>query len=86
VRHPGYLAALVVFVGTALAIGSFRALAPTAISSALMIPRTHWEDGTLQAELPGYKDYARRECDGGWFPAFGKTMSGCEGCAGWVAS
>ncbi|HTM56219.1 MAG TPA: isoprenylcysteine carboxylmethyltransferase family protein [Pirellulales bacterium] len=60
VRHPGYAAAVLFFAGIALALGSWWALIPAAIASALLILRTRWEDDTLQAELPGYQDYTRR--------------------------
>lgn len=60
VRHPGYVSALLLFFGTALALGSFWAVAPAALASALLILRTSWEDRLLQAELSGYRDYAQR--------------------------
>lgn len=60
IRHPGYSAALMLFFGMALALGSFWALAPAALASALLVVRTAWEDRLLQAELSGYADYARR--------------------------
>ncbi|MDQ8757088.1 isoprenylcysteine carboxylmethyltransferase family protein [Sphingosinicella sp. LHD-64] len=60
VRHPGYVAALLLFFGMALALGSLWALVPAAIAAALLVLRTAWEDRLLQAELPGYADYARR--------------------------
>jgi protein-S-isoprenylcysteine O-methyltransferase Ste14 len=60
VRHPGYVAACLVFVGTALSLGSFWALIPAVLSCLLLILRTRWEDQTLQAELEGYEEYTRR--------------------------
>jgi len=60
VRHPGYAAALPMFVGMALAMGSLWALIPAAIASVVLVLRTLWEDATLKAELPGYQDYAQR--------------------------
>ncbi|WP_210162935.1 methyltransferase family protein [Pleomorphomonas oryzae] len=60
VRHPGYIAAIVMFFGMALALGSVLALLPAVLASALLALRTSWEDRLLQAELPGYDDYARR--------------------------
>lgn len=60
VRHPGYVAALLLFFGMALALGSIWALVPAAIAAAFLILRTAWEDRLLRAELPGYADYARR--------------------------
>jgi protein-S-isoprenylcysteine O-methyltransferase Ste14 len=59
-RHPGYAVAIPLFVGIALSLGSLWALIPTAVAALLLVLRTGWEDQTLQAELPGYKDYAQR--------------------------
>jgi protein-S-isoprenylcysteine O-methyltransferase Ste14 len=59
-RHPGYAAAIVLMAGMALALGSLWALIPAALATALLILRTRWEDQTLQAELPGYQEYAAR--------------------------
>jgi protein-S-isoprenylcysteine O-methyltransferase Ste14 len=60
VRHPGYAAAMALFVGIALALASWWALVPAAMAIALLVVRTGWEDRLLQAELPGYADYARQ--------------------------
>lgn len=60
VRHPGYSFGSLIFFGIALALGSLWALIPAAIACLLLLLRTHWEDQTLQAELPGYKEYAAR--------------------------
>jgi protein-S-isoprenylcysteine O-methyltransferase Ste14 len=60
VRHPGYVGALMIFAGLALALASWLALIPAAWASALLIVRTSREDALLRAELDGYADYARR--------------------------
>lgn len=60
VRHPGYAGGIVMFAGIALALGSLWALVPAAISTAILLLRTKWEDQTLQAELPGYQQYTTR--------------------------
>jgi protein-S-isoprenylcysteine O-methyltransferase Ste14 len=60
VRHPGYVAFTPVAVGIALSLGSLWALIPAGVASLLLILRTQWEDQTLQAELPGYKEYTQR--------------------------
>ena len=62
VRHPGYVAGFLTFVGIALSLGSLWALIPAGVSSLLLILRTRWEDQTLQAELAGYKQYTERVC------------------------
>ena len=60
IRHPMYSAALVIFPGMALALGSYWALIPACLGCGLLILRTHWEDQTLQAELEGYREYTHR--------------------------
>lgn len=60
VRHPGYVSAIMVFAGLALALASWWALIPAAWATVLLILRTIWEDALLHAELEGYADYARR--------------------------
>jgi protein-S-isoprenylcysteine O-methyltransferase Ste14 len=63
VRHPGYLAGIVVAFGTALSLGSLCALIPAAIASGLLLLRTNWEDQTLRQELAGYSEYVNRVCN-----------------------
>ena len=60
VRHPGYVAALTLFLGMALALGSLWALLPAMLASALLVLRTSWEDRLLREELSGYAQYATR--------------------------
>jgi protein-S-isoprenylcysteine O-methyltransferase Ste14 len=60
VRHPLYAAAVVLMVGTALALDSYWALAPTVVGTIVIIVRIVLEDCTLQNELDGYKAYACR--------------------------
>jgi len=60
VRHPGYVSAIMVFAGLALALASWWALIPAAWASGLLVLRTSWEDALLRAELDGYADYAGR--------------------------
>lgn len=60
VRHPGYSAALLLFLAMALALGSFWALLPAALAATALVLRTAWEDRLLRTELTGYDDYARR--------------------------
>jgi protein-S-isoprenylcysteine O-methyltransferase Ste14 len=60
IRHPGYFASFLLFIGVALSLGSWWALIPAAFASLLLILRTIWEDRTLHAELPGYAAYAKR--------------------------
>jgi protein-S-isoprenylcysteine O-methyltransferase Ste14 len=60
VRHPGYIAGLLLFAGIALALGSWWALVPAGIAAIMLVLRTAWEDRTLQAELAGYAAYAQK--------------------------
>jgi protein-S-isoprenylcysteine O-methyltransferase Ste14 len=60
VRHPFYVATFPLFGGIPLALGSYWALIPAAITGVALIVRTAWEDRTLQNELPGYREYAAR--------------------------
>ena len=60
VRHPGYVSAMPLSAAIALCLGSVWALIPAGLASALLVLRTQWEDQTLQAELPGYKEYTQR--------------------------
>lgn len=57
VRHPAYLGGVVGFGVAPLLLGSLRAALPVAVGTALLVLRTALEDRTLQAELPGYRDY-----------------------------
>lgn len=60
VRHPGYVGGALLAISTALALGSLVALVPAIAAIVALIIRTTLEDRTLQQELPGYADYARR--------------------------
>ena len=60
VRHPGYVAASVMFAGFALSLGSWWALIPAGVGSLVLVLRTVWEDRTLHVELAGYATYATR--------------------------
>ena len=60
VRHPGYVSFILSSVFSQLIIGSLLALIPVAIVISLFIIRTLLEDKTLQLELPGYREYAKK--------------------------
>jgi protein-S-isoprenylcysteine O-methyltransferase Ste14 len=60
VRHPGYAAAIAMFVGIPLALASWWGLLPAGLAIALLVVRTGLEDHLLQAELSGYCEYARQ--------------------------
>ena len=60
VRHPGYAGNVLPLLGIVLALSSLWTLIPAAVALVIAVIRTAQEDRTLQEELPGYKEYARR--------------------------
>ncbi len=60
VRHPGYAAVVVLYLVTPLVFGSLWAYLPALLIEVITFIRTALEDRTLQAELPGYREYAAR--------------------------
>lgn len=61
IRHPGYLAGLLVMLASGPALGSWLAGAILVITTVpFLLYRTVTEDRVLGAELPGYRDYAER--------------------------
>jgi protein-S-isoprenylcysteine O-methyltransferase Ste14 len=47
-------------LGTPLIVGSLFGLLPAGLAVIVLVIRTAREDRILQAELPGYADYAQR--------------------------
>lgn len=61
VRHPGYVGfGLGWILATPLLLGSWWAYVPVGVCLVALVARTALEDRTLQAELPGYAEYAQR--------------------------
>jgi protein-S-isoprenylcysteine O-methyltransferase Ste14 len=60
VRHPSYAGSITYMLGMTFVLGSRVALAAATVLSLVLAVRTALEDRTLQAELDGYADYARR--------------------------
>jgi protein-S-isoprenylcysteine O-methyltransferase Ste14 len=60
VRHPGYVGAILSMAAGPFLLGSQWALIPAGLAVGGYILRTVLEDRTLQAELPGYREYAQR--------------------------
>jgi protein-S-isoprenylcysteine O-methyltransferase Ste14 len=60
IRHPAYAGAILYELAVPLLLASWWALLLSSLSAALLILRTYLEDRTLQTELPGYVDYARK--------------------------
>ncbi len=59
-RHPGYAGNILPLAGIVLALDSIWTLIPAMVALIITVIRTTLEDRTLQDELPGYRDYARR--------------------------
>lgn len=59
-RHPGYAGALLAYLATPLFLDSRWAFLPAVLLTIVLVIRTGLEDRTLQDELEGYRDYARR--------------------------
>jgi protein-S-isoprenylcysteine O-methyltransferase Ste14 len=61
IRHPGYAAGILIVVASGVALGSWLAAALLTITSLpFLLYRVITEDPVLAAELPGYRDYAKR--------------------------
>lgn len=60
VRHPMYLGALLLFIGTPLLLGSKYGLIIGAIISFLLVVRIIGEEKMLVEELAGYEDYQKK--------------------------
>jgi protein-S-isoprenylcysteine O-methyltransferase Ste14 len=60
VRHPMYAGALLLFLGTPLALGSWWGLAVFIPTVAVLIARLQDEEQFLTRNLAGYSDYCRR--------------------------
>ena len=58
VRHPGYVGFSAMCLSTPVLLGSVGTALPIAIVVLLIVIRTVLEDRMLQAELPGYAEYA----------------------------
>ena len=60
VRHPGYVGGLLSAFATPILLDSLWTFGVVAVYLIITIIRTALEDRTLQAELPGYVEYAQR--------------------------
>jgi protein-S-isoprenylcysteine O-methyltransferase Ste14 len=59
IRHPGYAGALWTYLATPVLLDSSWAFLPALFLLGILVLRTSLEDRTLQAELPGYAEYAQ---------------------------
>ena len=60
VRHPGYVGFSAMCLSTPVLLGSVPTALPIAVMALLLVIRTWLEDRMLQAELPGYAEYATK--------------------------
>ncbi|MGB6534728.1 MAG: isoprenylcysteine carboxylmethyltransferase family protein [Xanthobacteraceae bacterium] len=61
IRHPGYLAGIIVIVSSGIALASWLATAFLVVAALpFLLARAIGEDRVLLAQLPGYRDYAAR--------------------------
>ena len=60
VRHPMYAAAIWLFVGMPLALGSWWSLGLIVVLLPVLMWRLLDEEKILESDLPGYSDYMRR--------------------------
>ena len=60
VRHPGYAGNVLALPGIVLTLASTWTIIPAVVALVIAVIRTTLEDRTLQQELPGYREYARR--------------------------
>ena len=60
VRHPMYMAGIIMYAACPLVLGSYYALMPTMMLPVLLVYRLKNEEKVLQTGLPGYTEYAKR--------------------------
>ena len=60
VRHPMYMASVIMFLAIPLILGSWYALIPFAVYPVLMVVRIRDEEKLLSAELEGYAEYQKK--------------------------
>ena len=60
VRHPAYITGALAMCGIPLLLDSLLAFPPIVLLCIGIIIRTALEDRTLHAELPGYREYAKK--------------------------
>ncbi len=60
VRHPMYLAVLLMLVFSPLALGSFWAMIPALFTPLVLVLRIRDEEAMLLKDLSGYREYTRQ--------------------------
>ena len=59
VRHPMYLGAILMYLASPLALGSYWALLPAVLIIPILVARILNEEKLLQGELTGYRQYSQ---------------------------
>lgn len=59
-RHPMYMASILLYLAMPLLLGSYYALIPMAVTCAEIIARIKNEEDVLKAGLAGYKEYTQK--------------------------
>ncbi|MBN2092198.1 isoprenylcysteine carboxylmethyltransferase family protein [candidate division KSB1 bacterium] len=60
IRHPGYAGALLTYLATPVFLDSGWTIIPVILITMILVIRTSLEDKTLQNQLAGYAEYAKR--------------------------
>ncbi len=60
VRHPMYVALLVLYLASPVALGSWWAIIPAILYVPMLVARIRNEEEVLLRELPGYEEYRER--------------------------
>ena len=60
VRHPMYAGVALMYLFSPLALGSYWAMLPALLIIPILVARIRHEEGLLERELPGYREYAER--------------------------
>ena len=60
VRHPMYLAAIIMYMACPLVLGSYYALLPNILLPVLLVYRLLNEEKVLRSGLEGYEEYSKR--------------------------
>jgi protein-S-isoprenylcysteine O-methyltransferase Ste14 len=60
VRHPMYLAELIMFVFAPMGLGSYWAISANILLIVVLAARILTEEQVLQQELKGYDDYTKK--------------------------
>jgi protein-S-isoprenylcysteine O-methyltransferase Ste14 len=60
VRHPMYFGAILMYVASPLALGSYWAMIPGAVIAPILVARILDEETALEKDLPGYVEYKQK--------------------------